>query len=362
VSLPILSPLAARFARPFDPDTILVHGRDQPLGDAFLQAGFFHALRCRFPKAKVTFAVSIGGSPYADSMRTVMAPFIDEVLTAQALCLDRSQMRRSAPRPMNGRQFDLILDMEKLWWRCLAIRRTRHRVYISASKHFLFSSRWPRSWQKPAHLSLQYHMLLDAAGMPVRASLPPPNFHDAEADRRAVELLPGGRTYIGLVPGAGNREKCWPLDRFIALAHDCLAAGHVPVMLLGPDESDWLDLVRSDCPEALLPAWDGNEMRSEFRSPLQTVAVGGRLAAAVTNDCGVAHMLAAAATPLISLFGSTNPVKYVPLTPWVSVLAAREYGSGSLDAIPYGAVRAALISLIASAPPPEKRADRCMFG
>ncbi len=355
MSLPILSPLAARFVRPLDPDTILVHGRDQPLGDAFLQAEFFHALRCRFPGAKITFAISIGGSPYADSMRGVMAPFIDEVLTEQALCLDRSQMWRSAPRPMDGRRFDLILDMEKLWWRCLAIRRIRHRVYISASKHFLFSGRWPRSWQKPAHLSRQYNMLLDAAGMPVRASLPPPNFRDPEADRRAAELLPGGRTYVGLVPGAGNRAKCWPLDRFMALARDCLAAGQVPVMLLGPNEADWLDLVRSDCPQALLPAWAGNEMRPEFRSPLQTVAVGGRLTAAVTNDCGVAHILAAAATPLISLFGSTNPIKYVPLTPWVTVLTAREYGSDSLDAIPHDAVHAALVSLISSAPPPHRR-------
>jgi len=284
-----------------------------------------------------------------------MAPFIDEVLTGQALCVDRSQMRRSAPRPMDGRHFDLILDMEKLWWRCLAIRRIRHRVYISASKHFLFSGRWPRSWQKPAHLSRQYNMLLDAAGLSVRASLPPPNFRDPEADRRAAELLPDGRTYIGIVPGAGDREKCWPLDRFTYLARDCLVAGHVPVMLLGPNEADWVDLLRRECPQALLPAWDGKEMRLEFRSPLQTVAIGARLTAAVTNDCGVAHMLAAALTPLVSLFGSTNPVKYVPLTPWVTVLAAREYGSNSLDAIPYDAVHAALIDLIASAPPPHQR-------
>ncbi|HTU56472.1 MAG TPA: glycosyltransferase family 9 protein [Acetobacteraceae bacterium] len=362
VSLPILSPLAGRFVRPLDANTILVHGKDQPIGDAFLQAEFFHALRCRFPKAKITFATSIGGTPYADSMRAVMAPYIDEVLTEQALCLSRSQVWRPASRPMNGRRFDLILDMEKVWWRCLAIRRVRHRVYISASNHFLLSGRWPRSWRKPAHLSRQYNMLLDATGMPVRASLPAPSFRDAEADQRAAELLPGGRTYIGLVPGAGDRDKCWPLDRFMALARSCLAEGHAPVLLLGPKEADWLDVVRRECPEALLPAWHGNEMRPEFRSPLQTVALGGRLTAAVTNDCGMAHLLAAAATPLVALFGATNPVKYAPLTPRVTILSARDYGSDAPEAIPYDAVQAALAAMVASAPLPHQRRGRCADG
>ena len=52
MSLPILSPLAGRFVRPLDANTILVHGKDQPIGDVFLQAEFFHALRCRFPKGE----------------------------------------------------------------------------------------------------------------------------------------------------------------------------------------------------------------------------------------------------------------------------------------------------------------------
>lgn len=346
MALPIGSALLARLRPPTDAATILVHGKDQPVGDAFIQAGFFHALRCRFPAAKITFAVSLGGTPYADSLHRVMAPFIDEILCDQRLSLDRAKLRLTAPRPLPDRRFDLIIDLEKVWWQTLIVRRIRHHVFVSASKHFLYSDRWPRSWSKPPRLADQYGMLLDAVGMPPRADLPPLDFRDAQAEERARVLLPPGPRYIGLVPGAGNREKCWPLEHYLDVARQVQANGAIPVMLLGPGEADWVPVVRQASAAVLLPAWSGSELKPEFRNPLQTVAIGRQLAAAVTNDCGTAHMLAAAGVPLVALFGSTNPVKYAPLTSHLSVLAAPSFGGTSPSAIPVGAVSTALDSLL----------------
>ncbi len=346
MGLPVLSPLLSRVLPASEAKTILVHGKDQPLGDGFIQAGFFHALRCRFPSAHITFAVSIGGTPYADVLREVMAPFIDETLTDQALCLEREQMHWRAPNPLAGRRFDLVIDFEKVWWRTLAIRRIRHRVFVSASKHFAFSDRWPRSWVKPDRLAHQYLMLLDAIGMTPRADLPPISFRAAAAEDLAQTLLPPGPTYVGLVPGAGNRDKCWPLDRYIALGRRLVERGRVPVLLLGPQEVEWVAPLREQLPEAVLPAWRDGTMLAEFASPLQTVAIGRRLAAAVTNDCGTAHMLAAAATPLVTLFGYTNPVRYAPLTPRLITLSAKSYGDIYPAAIPFAAVEAAMEEML----------------
>jgi ADP-heptose:LPS heptosyltransferase len=350
MSLPLISPLLAHLGGPCEAASILVHGKDQPVGDGFLQAPFFYSLRRRFPSARITFAVSSGGSPYAGALHQVMAPFLDEVLVDQRLCLEARQARPWARRPLSGRRFDLIIDFEKKWWQSLIIRRIRHGVFVSASRHFAFSDRWPRSWTKPDHLADQYFMLLDAVGMPERCDLPPPMFRDRQAETLAEMLLPGPERYVGLVPGAGDRGKCWPLERYIALAHHLLAAGRIPVFLAGPQESDWVPRLRREVPQARLPAWRGSEMLSQFRCPLQTVAVGRRLAAAVTNDCGVAHMLAAAETPLVALFGYTNPVKYAPRTPWLKTLSAETYASRQISAIPLEAVVASLDALIAEAP------------
>lgn len=346
MSVPILSPLIGRLGGHIKARTILVHSKDQPIGDGFLQARFFHALRCRFPHARITFAVSQGGSVYAGPLQAVMAPFVDEVLTEQALCLHPRQLNPLIPKPLVGRQFDLVIDLEKKWWRSLAVRRVAHRVFVSASRHFLFSDRWPRRWEKPLHLSDQYMMLLDAVGMPSRLDLPAPDFRDTKCDDLARRLLPDGPVYVGLVPGAGDRGKCWPLDRYNALARRLLSRGMVPVYLLGPQEGDWVETVADAVPEALIPAWADGNLQPEFHCPLQTVAIGRRLTAAVTNDCGIGHMLAAAHAPLVSLFGYTNARKYAPRTPRLRTIIAGTYGSCSVSAIPFEAVAQTLDELI----------------
>lgn len=320
-------------------ETILVHGKDQPIGDAFIQSSFFYWLRCLYPNAHITFAVSLGGSAYADSLKSVMASYIDEVLTHQELSLDRRALNPLAPRPLRGRRFDLVIDLEKVWWQTLILRRVRHGCFVSASKHFLFSDCWPRDWRKPDHLSDQYLMLLDALGTSQKVNLPPPNFHCAERMALATALLPWGPKYVGLVPGAGDRGKCWPLDRFFAVAHALLAGGFTPVFLLGPAEADLVPTVRANFEAPLLPAWTLKDQGSAsfhpaFLSPLMTVALGRHLSAAVTNDCGMAHMLAAAKTPLLTLFGYTNHKKYMPLSPISEVISARQYGKNRIDAIP----------------------------
>ncbi len=339
--VPVLSPAFYALFPPARVKTILVHNKDQPIGDAFIQASFFHALRCLFPEAHITFAVSIGGSAYGGSLRTVMAPYIDEVLADAALCLKREQMYPMTPRPLDGRRFDLVIDMEKKWWRSLAVRRIRSRVFVSAARHFLFSDCWPRSWRKPAHLGDQYHMLLDALRVRRRAAVPPPVWRDEVCESRSRDMLPDGPRYVGLVPGAGDQGKRWPLDRFTALAQSIAAEGGTPVFILGPQERPWLESLRASVSGALFPGEDGGGLTD----PLQTVALGRRLAAAVTNDCGTAHMLAAGATPLVALFGYTNPVKYAPRTPELTVIRAHDFGGTTPEVIPLDAVKKALADL-----------------
>ncbi len=348
-----MSRLRRLLGREIAAETILVHGKDQPIGDAFLQARFFHALRCRYPKAHITFAVSLGGSAYADHLKSAMAPYLDAVLTHQGLSLDRQALNPLAPRPLAGRRFDLVIDFEKVWWQTLIVRRVRHRCFVSASKHFIFSHCWPRDWRKPAHLSEQYLMLLDALGTPQKQAVPPPNFLCPDRVAQAATLLPPGPKYIGLVPGAGDRGKCWPLERYCAVARALTDQGLVPVFLLGPAEADFVPILRATFDAPLIPAWQGTAAAGKlvfhpaFSSPLMTVALGRHLHAAVTNDCGIAHMLAAAQTPLLTLFGYTNPTKYRPLSPRSHILSARQYGAATPEAIPVADVLSALAPLIA---------------
>jgi len=327
--------------------TILVHGKDQRVGDAFLQAPFFRSLRSRFPKAHITLAISEGGSAYAHSLAPAMTGYLDEVIEDAKLCMEKAQAY-AWERPLGGRRFDLVIDMQKTWWKTLAVRRIRHRVFISASKHFLFSSRWPSSFKKPERLIDQFMMLLDAVKQEPVAQLPPTVWFTPAQAALAEQLLPPGAVYVAMVPGAGDRSKCWPLDRFIELARIQAAAGRTPVFILGPEEVEWVTPLREAVPQALTPGWSAAPaLDPAVAQPTQVSAIGARLGAAVSNDCGTAHMLAAGGAPLVSLFGFTNGAKYQPAAPIFRRLEAKSYGTRDVASIPLADVSAAVESLLA---------------
>jgi ADP-heptose:LPS heptosyltransferase len=259
--------------------------------------------------------------------------------------LRKSQMFSWQP-PLDGRRFDLVIDMQKTWWRTLAVRRVRHQLFVSASRHFLFSDRWPSRFKKPERLIDQFMMLLDAVGQePVAEPLPLLWFGPGE-ERIAMELLPAGPTYVGFAPGAGDSGKCWPLDRYVALAREQLPKGRQPVFILGPREGKWFAFLHEAVPQAIIPGWRDGSLDPAVGRPMQVAALGARLSAAVANDSGTAHMLAAGETPLVSLFGYTNGAKYQPATPRPCRLEARNYGTNNVAAIRYDDVAAALENLL----------------
>jgi Glycosyltransferase family 9 (heptosyltransferase) len=112
-----------------------------------------------------------------------------------------------------------------------------------------------------------------------------------------------------------------------------------PVMLLGPDEQDLRAPLREALPEALFPAGSNGETLTDVRLSL---ALGARLSAAVAMDTGIGHLLAAAGTPLVSLFGPSNPERWKPVGSPLWIVSARPYGGPEIARIPVTAVSGAL--------------------
>jgi hypothetical protein len=164
---------------------------------------------------------------------------------------------------------------------------------------------------------------------------------------RAASLLPAGPIYIGRAPGAGGAHKRWPREHFVGLAQAQLAAGRIPVFLLGPDEAAWHGALRDAIPGALFPLQAADE---DAAPPLLTLAVAQRLAAAVANDSGTGHLIAAAGSPLVSLFGPTRAEKFAPAARRLEIVDAQSFGSSAMAAIPLAAVATALERLLADSP------------
>lgn len=322
--------------------SVLVYVGLDLVGDGLMKLPFLRALRGAFPAAHVTWLAGKGPSAFAHALAPLSRGLIDEIIEEANI---GSHWPELFGRPLAERRFDLVIDTQRRVLTTLILRRIRHRCFVSGTAGFHLSDHRPAgSRAKPAHLGRQLLELLElASGKPAdpQAPLPLPETVLAAAER----LLPAGPTYIGLVPGAGGRDKCWPLERFLALAERQVEAGRVPVVILGPNESAWVPAVMTALPTARLPLQDAAAQGLD-PSPVLTVALGGRLAAAVANDCGGGHMLAAGGTPLVSLFGPTPPAKFAPLATRAAIVTAQQHGGNAMTDIPLATVADALERLL----------------
>jgi ADP-heptose:LPS heptosyltransferase len=213
-------------------------------------------------------------------------------------------------------------------------------VFVSGCADFWFSDAKPagRYVKPPAMIRQLLDLIETATGTTVEAGPPSESEPDGLFDALARRLLPDGPVYIGIAPGAGGREKCWPLENFIELARDQAERGRVPVFLLGPDEAPWIENLRGSAPESVFPLQNPYLEDDQRYAPMLTIALAGRLAVAVANDSGSGHMIAAADAPMVSLFGPTSAEKFSPIASNLIVLTAQSHGADQMAAIPVAAV------------------------
>ena len=166
---------------------------------------------------------------------------------------------------------------------------------------------------------------------------------DPHVIAEAVRLLPEGTRYVGFAPGAGGASKRWPLECYISLATEQADLGRTPVFILGPDEAAEKAVIEASLPNSLFPE---QQAREGLRGPRLVIALAARLEAAVANDAGPAHMLAAGGAPLLSLQKDPRKaIKFRPAARRLEILIASDYG-GDMAALPVEAARLALQRLM----------------
>jgi lipopolysaccharide heptosyltransferase II len=165
----------------------------------------------------------------------------------------------------------------------------------------------PRLHQVDEYLRLAAHLGALATSREPRLIAPEPR---AEARWRVRELLREsgaveGKPRVGVHLGAAyGPAKVWARERIIEFCRRGPGRGVVPVLLGAPSDAAAAADVQREVRAASLVGRDGPDLLP---------AVLTEIAVLVSGDTGVAHLAAALGTPVVALFGPTDPALTAPL-------------------------------------------------
>lgn len=111
--------------------------------------------------------------------------------------------------------------------------------------------------------------------------------------------------YVVLSPSGGWRSKCWPPERYGALCQKIHAnLGLRCILNQGPGDEDCVAAVKAASGDAAPIVWNGSleQLMVLLRNAL--CVVGG--------DTGPLHLAVALGTPVVALFGPTDPARNGP--------------------------------------------------
>lgn len=181
-------------------------------------------------------------------------------------------------------------------------------------------------YELTGHQSGEYARLLGVMGDPVA----PPPYLAVPADEMAparrrltvawqdrVGPLEAPRV-AGFFPGAARGpSKRWPAERFVALGKRLLGERSCRILVLGTDSD------AAVCAEVTQGIGRG-ALNLAGRTSLAALAATLTLCrVVVANDSGGMHLAAAVGTPVVGLFGLTDPARTAPLGTGHRLIAAR---------------------------------------
>jgi ADP-heptose:LPS heptosyltransferase len=138
----------------------------------------------------------------------------------------------------------------------------------------------------------------------VPVSLRIPDAHRAEAARLLAPLA--GTVKVGMHVSAGRAVKQWPETRFRDVAALLVRDRSASIVLTGsPADRAQVDVVKAALPPDRVLDVSGLDL-------LTVAAIIQQLDLFVTGDTGPMHLAHAVSTPIVAVFGPSEPKRYAP--------------------------------------------------
>lgn len=292
------------------------------LGDVVHALPVAATLRRRYPNIRLDWLVEeeaadlVTGHPALSGVVVSgRRRWLRQLRTPAGIPRTLGEVRRFAA-DLRRRRYDAVLDLQGLFKSALYVLATGAPIRVGFAEGREGAPRVLThrvvAPPQPVH-AVERYLALAAA---VDATEPVREFHiamgpeDLAAARShlAAARVPPGCPRVVLHPAARWRTKLWEVERWRELATSLLAEG-IAVIITGSREDTGLA-------EAVVAGLTPPPLSLVGRLSLkQLVAVLRDVDLMITVDSGPMHIAAAVGTPVVALFGPTDPLRTGPLGP-----------------------------------------------
>jgi heptosyltransferase-1 len=272
------------------------------------------ALAESFPSAQIDWvvekrhAVLLEGNPY---LRRIVV--IDTLGWRQGLASFTTWREiRKGVSELRQRPYSAAFDFQGLWKSAVIARLS------GAQQRVGFGERWLRepaaailytqqvSPPERAHVIEENLALVEHVGARTRQwrfPLPQSGKDDAYVDAQLTAMRAGN--FVILNPGGGWRSKCWSPQNYAALIRQMSELWRQHILLTGsPAEEPVICEILQNA---------GTRLARYFPATLvQFIALARRAQLFIGGDTGPLHLAAAVGTPVVGIYGPTNPARNGP--------------------------------------------------
>ena len=285
------------------------------LGDIVHALPLAAALRAAWPDARIDWLVDVKHRAVLDRVAGL----------SNIVTIDTRQLRGDigivpVVRRLRAAHYDVAVDAQGLMKSALLAHLAGARRVVGLGRSHLREplARWAyHGTAEPAGPHVVDHALALAlaAGASAGAAAGPPRFalaapaSDIVARVRSTLGLAAGAPFAVINPGAAWPNKRWPADRFGAVArHLRQRHGWPSIVVWGPGEEDLAAAV-------VAAAGTGVAALAPPTSLGDLVALVASAGLVLSGDTGPLHLAAAAGTPIVGLYGPTDPARNGPWSP-----------------------------------------------
>jgi len=285
------------------------------LGDIVLALPALSALRKSFPDARISWLIRPEFAPLLKNH-----PHLTDIILFDRKFLGKAWYHPGAfsslvslIRRLRHSKFDAVIDLQGLF-------RTASLAWLSGCKKRLgmanarelariFYTHKVAQDRDCIHLVDYYLKIIRTAGVSdvdVQFVLPqdPPAADSISRLLTSHSIKPDN--YAVFVPGSARSDKCWPIERFAALADKISSQFHLSIVATGTaSETGAVENLQTTANVPIVNL-AGQTSLSQLIALLRTARL------VVSNDTGPGHIAAALGAPLVLIFGPTNPARVAP--------------------------------------------------